>query len=227
MAVAYKWISATNTALPHSLDTSPQPVQIMSTDSSDSTESDLEAQIESELEQEIEAEIEAESARSSIRRGGYTRRYINRDHEGDHNRLVAKYFSDNPLYNDDQFRRRFRMRKHLFLCIVQALGVWSPYFRLRRDAFSKVGLSPLQKCTAAIRMLAYGSPADLMDETFGVAESTTVECLIHFVTGVRSLFGAQYLHKPTSKDIQRLLQVAEQRGFPRMLGSLDCMHWEW
>ena len=50
MAVAYKWISATNTALPHSLDTSPQPVQIMSTDSSDSTESDLEAQIESELE---------------------------------------------------------------------------------------------------------------------------------------------------------------------------------
>ena len=115
----------------------------MSTDSDDSIESELEAQIEAELEQEIEAEIEAESARSSIRRGGYTRRYINRDHEGDHNRLVAKYFLDNPLYNDDQFCRRFRMRKHLFLRIVQALGVWSPYFRLRRDAFSKVGLSPL------------------------------------------------------------------------------------
>ena len=111
--------------------------------------------------------------------------------------------------------------------IVEALGVWSPYFRLRRDAFSKVGLSPLQKCTAAIRMLAYGSPADLMDETFGVAESTTMECLIHFVHGVRSLFGAQYLRKPTSEDIQRLLQVADQRGFPGMLGSLDCMHWEW
>ena len=58
--------SFTLTALPHSLGTSPQPVQIMSTDSSDSTESDLKAQIESELEQEIEAEIEAESARSSI-----------------------------------------------------------------------------------------------------------------------------------------------------------------
>jgi len=76
-------------------------------------------------------------------------------------------------------------------------------------------------------MMAYGSPVDLMDETFGVAESTTMECLIHFVTGVRSLFGAQYLRKPTSEDIQRLLQVAEQRGFPGMLGSLDCMHWEW
>jgi len=73
-------------------------------------------------------------------------------------------------------------------------------------------------------MMAYGSPVDLMDETFGVAESTTMECLIHFVTGVRSLFGAQYLRKPTSEDIQRLLQVVEQRGFPGMLGSLDCMH---
>jgi len=76
-------------------------------------------------------------------------------------------------------------------------------------------------------MLAYGSPVDLMDETFEVAESTTMECLIHFVHGVRSLFGAQYLHKPTSEDIQRLLQVADQRDFPGMLGSLDCMHWEW
>jgi len=57
-------------------------------------------------------------------------------------------------------------------------------------------------------MMPYGSPADLMDETFGVAESTAMECLIHFVTGVRSLFGAQYLRKPTSEDIQRLLQVA-------------------
>ena len=198
----------------------PRSLEIMSTNSDDSIESELEAQIEAELEQEIEAK----SAGSSIQCGGYTRRYINRDHEGDHNRLVAKYFSDNPLYNDDQFRRRFRMRKHLFLRIVQALGVWSPYFCLRRDAFSKVGLSPLQKCTAAIRMMAYGSPADLMDETFEVAESTAMECLIHFVHGVRSLFGAQYLRKPTSEDIQRLLQVAEQRGFPGMLGSLDCMH---
>ena len=115
------------------------------------------------------------------RRGGYTRRYINRDHEEDHNRLFAKYFSDSPLYTDEQFRRRFRMRKHLFLRIVEALGDWSPYFRLRRDAFSKVGLSPLQKCTAAIRMLAYATPADLMDESFGVAETTAMECMVNFV----------------------------------------------
>lgn len=187
----------------------------------------MEAQLEARLEAQLEARLMAHLAGSSNQLGGYTRRYISRDHEDDHNRLFAKYFSESPLYTDDQFRRRFRMRRHLFLRIVQALGVWSPYFRLRRDAFGKVGLSPLQKCTAAMRMLAYGTPADLMDETFGVAESTAMECMINFVQGVRHLFGEQYLRRPTVEDIQRLLQFGEAHGFPGMLGSIDCMHWEW
>uniref|UniRef100_A0A452YLB5 DDE Tnp4 domain-containing protein n=1 Tax=Aegilops tauschii subsp. strangulata TaxID=200361 RepID=A0A452YLB5_AEGTS len=33
--------------------------------------------------------------------------------------------------------------------------------------------------------------------------------------------------RPTPADIQRLLQMGEVHGFPGMLGSLDCMHWEW
>ena len=119
------------------------------------------------------------------------------------------------------------MRKHLFLRIVEALGSWSPYFHLRRDAFGKVGHSPLQKCTAAIRMLAYGTPADLMDEAFGVAESTAIECMTTFVQGVRHIFGQRYLRRPIEQDIQRLLQQGEAHGFPGMLGSLDSKHWEW
>lgn len=184
----------------------------------------MEAEMEAMLETQLQAQMQAGT---SNRRRGYKRRYINRNHEEDHYRLFAKYFSNNPLYTDDQFRRRFRIRKHLFLRIVEVLGIWSPYFRLTRDAFGKVGLSPLQKCTAAIRMLAYGTPADLMDEVFGVAESTAMECMINFVQGVRHLFAPQYLHRPIEQDTQHLLQQGEAHGFPGMLGSLDCMHWEW
>lgn len=28
-------------------------------------------------------------------------------------------------------------------------------------------------------------------------------------------------------DIECLLQMGEPRGFLGMLGSIDCMHWEW
>jgi hypothetical protein len=52
---------------------------------------------------------------------------------------------------------------------------------------------PIQKCTAAIRQLANGSPADQLDEYIKIGESTVVECLKMFVQGVVEVFGAKYL----------------------------------
>ncbi|XP_010421049.1 PREDICTED: uncharacterized protein LOC104706547 [Camelina sativa] len=49
-----------------------------------------------------------------------------------------------------------------------------------------------------------------------------VECAF----GVLQL-GDVYLRRPTAEDLQRLLNIGEQRGFPGMVGSIDCMHWEW
>jgi hypothetical protein len=76
-------------------------------------------------------------------------------------------------------------------------------------------------------MLAYGTPTDLMDEAFGVAESTTMKCMINFVQGARHLFSQQYLHRPTEQNVQCLLEQGEAHGFLGMLGNLDSMHWEW
>src|ERR1044072_9286250 len=98
---------------------------------------------------------------------------------------------------------------------------------MRVDATGKMGLSPLQKCTSAIRMLAYGSPADVVDEYVRIGESTSIECLQRFVRGVNVVFGAEYLRKPNNTDVEHLLQMGESQGFPGMLGSIDCMHWEW
>ncbi|XP_057447831.1 uncharacterized protein LOC130739527 [Lotus japonicus] len=76
-------------------------------------------------------------------------------------------------------------------------------------------------------MLAYGSPADSVDEYVRIGESTAIECLKNFVEGVCAVFGETYLRRPNHEDITRLLQWGEFRGFPGMLGSIDCMHWEW
>ncbi|KAI5384778.1 hypothetical protein KIW84_071683 [Lathyrus oleraceus] len=116
---------------------------------------------------------------------------VDRGREEGHNRLFNDYFSENPVYTDVQFRRRFRMHRHVFLRIVDALGNHDEYFQMRVDATGKMGLSPLQKCTSAIRMLAYGSLADLIDEYVRIGESTSIECLERFVKGVNVVFGAE------------------------------------
>ncbi|XP_048568886.1 uncharacterized protein LOC125549535 [Triticum urartu] len=119
------------------------------------------------------------------------------------------------------------MRRPLFLRIVNALGEWSPYFTTRTDALNREGLSPLQKCMAAIRQLAYGTPADSLDEYLKIGETTAVDCLKNFVQGVIDTYAAEYLRSPNTEDTERLLCIGEGRGFPGMLGSLDCMHWRW
>ena len=78
-----------------------------------------------------------------------------------------------------------------------------------------------------MRMLAYGISTDCVDEYLRIGETTAMTCMKNFAAGVIQVFGEEYLGKPTQADVDRLLQVAEARDFPGMLGSIDCMHWEW
>lgn len=162
-------------------------------------------------------------------RGGsvYGHSIINRDREAADQRLRADYFSENPRYNEATFRRRFRMGRSLFLRIVSAIASHDNYFVQRRDGLGKLGLSTLQKTTAVLRMLAYGQPADSTDEYVKIGESTAIESMKRFCRAVVEVFGNEYLRSPNANDVERLLQIGEQRGFPGMLGSLDCMHWVW
>lgn len=78
-----------------------------------------------------------------------------------------------------------------------------------------------------MRILAYGLPADAVDEYVCIGDSTARQALNHFCQAVIEVFGEQYLRAPNEADVARLLQEGQNRGFPGMLGSIDCMHWEW
>ncbi|XP_024008018.1 uncharacterized protein LOC112084005 [Eutrema salsugineum] len=119
------------------------------------------------------------------------------------------------------------MNKELFLRIVDCFSNEIPYFQQRRNAAGRFGLSGLQKCTAAIRMMAYGTAADAVDEYLRLGASTALLCLENFTEGIINLFGDEYLRRPTPQDLQQLLDIGESHGFPGMIGSIDCMHWEW
>ncbi|KAJ0467388.1 putative harbinger transposase-derived protein [Helianthus annuus] len=155
------------------------------------------------------------------------RKFIRRDHIQGHERLYRDYFAENPVYPSNLFRRRFRMSRPLFLRILNEVVANEPYFVQRRDNIGRLGLSSMQKITAALRMLAYGVSADFMDEYIRIGESTAMESLKKFCETIVSIFSSEYLRSPNTNDITRLLAIADQRGFPGMLGSIDCMHWKW
>ncbi|KAI5315998.1 hypothetical protein L3X38_045174 [Prunus dulcis] len=60
-----------------------------------------------------------------------------------------------------------------------------------------------------------------------MGKSTVLESLVRFCDAVETLYTRDYLRRPTPRDLQRLLQKAESRGYPGMIGSIDCMHWQW
>jgi hypothetical protein len=119
------------------------------------------------------------------------------------------------------------MRRTLFLSIMYKLSETSPYFSWMYDATVRAGLTALQKCTAALRQLAYGMAADTIDEYLKLEKSTALECLEYYCSGIIECFGDEILRHATVADTQRLLAKAEECGFPDMLGSIDCMHWQW
>lgn len=155
---------------------------------------------------------------------------IDRERAIGHERILRDYYGVDgapPIYTDLMFRRRHRMRRTLFMRIMDKVAETDPYFKQKLDACSVPGLSTVQKCTAALRMLCYGICADAVDEYVRIGESTALGSLKRFCSAVLEAFGAEYLREPTPDDVEKHMQQNAARGFVGMFGSLDCTHWEW
>ena len=115
--------------------------------------------------------------------------------------------------------RRYMMSHSLFLRIANAVEEHDSFFKQKRDATGRLGLSPLQKITATFRMLTYGVPADATDEIVRIGESSVIQSLERFVKAIVQIFGEEYIRSPNDFDTARLLAIGESRGFPEMLGA--------
>lgn len=171
----------------------------------------------------------AAQAVKSIRGGSRVGRRpnIDRNRQQGHERIMSDYFSDAPVYNDNIFRRRFRMQKSLFVRIMNDVTAFDTYFQQKPDALGVPGLSTIQNFTATSRLHCYGVAADAVDEYVRIAETTTSKCLQRFCAAIVGLYTNKYMRNPTPEDVQHWLAVNEARGFPGMFGSLDCTHWQW
>lgn len=191
----------------------------------------------------IFGDFDARVASAPVRHGGSLlgkTRNKPRDPVGRHDRLIQQYFSDDPewlevganlstpVYSEDDFRRRYRMSRPMFNTVCAGVIATNPgYFEQKKDACGKVGISPLVKITAALRMLCSGAAADSLDENLEMGEQTIIDSLKYFVAAMDDCFGAEYLRRPTQDDMTRILSAYEARGWVGCAGCLDCMHWTW
>ena len=140
---------------------------------------------------------------------------------------MMHYFVENPTYPRPYFRRRFRMSTELFRRIAEKLASNDRVFPQRRNATGELGHSTFQKVIADLRMLTYAIQSDLVDDHLAMGESQAIMCVKRFAVGIVQVFGKEYLRSPNAEDVARLLAMNKARGFPGMLGSIDCMHWTW
>ncbi|XP_028117195.1 uncharacterized protein LOC114314866 [Camellia sinensis] len=161
-----------------------------------------------ELEIVTIASMEAESSSKSRHAAHKRREFVWRNPLQGHQRHFLDYFADPPVYPPKLFRRRFRMNCSLFLRIQSEVEAYEPYFVQKRNGAGVLAI-------------------DFMDEYLRIGESTAMKSVKKFVKAVVAIFSDEYLRSPNNDDIASLLAVGESHGFPRMLGSIDCMHWTW
>ena len=133
-------------------------------------------------------EVEKSRQRGSV--DGHS--VVDRDIGSGHTRIHNDYFSDNPVYPESVFQRRFRMSKKLFLRIERDIEQNFDYFKQPPYAAGQMGASSLQKITAALRMLAYGCPADSVDEYVRLGESTSISLDFFLVSSSTFSDSAQF-----------------------------------
>ena len=97
------------------------------------------------------------------------------------------------------------MRRSLFVKIVQACEANYRYFTQRRNVADLKGFTAYQKISAAVRVIAYGVPADYADEYLRIGEDTTIESVRRFAKVIICVFCPEYLRAPNEEDKQKLM----------------------
>jgi hypothetical protein len=75
------------------------------------------------------------------------------------------------------------------------------YFKQKRNCAGQRGFSSIHKCTITIKMLAYGTIADSLDDHLEMSQSTILETLKHFVRTIVDVFKEEWIRPPSQLEV--------------------------
>ena len=104
-----------------------------------------------------------------------------------------------------------RMSKRLFLKVVEAICASDYYFVQKADATGTLGLSNIQKCVAAIRMIGYIVPSDVTNEYTIAAKNTATESMKRFVRTIRIVYENNTYNNTHEKIWKNKCQSTKQK----------------
>ena len=158
-------------------------------------------------------------------RGKKKNRYFG--YHGAADQFMLDYLGDNPFFTDEEFRRRYRISKTIFVQIVTAVEAFDHWFVRKRDACGRLGISGFMKVAAALSILGNGTSFDRCVSEYRMSESTISDCLHHFCSAIVSIYFEKVVTYPTDAEAQTECNLNEKRGFPGCIGSIDCQNWRW
>ncbi|XP_026396587.1 uncharacterized protein LOC113291246 [Papaver somniferum] len=156
-----------------------------------------------------------------------TRQMVERHREDGDARMMHDYFGHNCTWGPKKFLQRLGMYRPIFLRILSEIVVADPAFDFQVDCTVKLGHSPHMKMYSVMKCLCKGIAADSTDDYVRMGAPTVYMYVKRFTRVIVRRFGPRYMQLPTREDTKILLAENAARGFPGMLGSVDCMHFRW
>jgi len=158
------------------------------------------------------------------------RRRIAWNHERARQCVESDYWGPQPLFNDRQFERVFRITRCHAERIFLIAGNTDLFFTQRNDALGKPGICPKVKLLSGLKCLCFGISPSAFQDYFQMGETTgwiAMKKVAKIIANDPELC-QEFNRDMTLADTMKASALHEDKhGIAGMVGNLDCMHVGW
>lgn len=128
---------------------------------------------------------------------------------------------NNPfeMYDDNDFNTRFRFSKPVIMELLHIFGN-----HIQPMTKRNMSISSMNQLLITLRYYATGAYQQILGDSMNIHKSTVCR-IVHRVTRVVARMKNQYINMPNGVEINQVaLDFYGIRGFPRVIGAIDCTH---